>query len=408
MQQHPPQLILTLKLHRGNAICGIIMDIDLNTLAGDFPIIRRVAYMNNASNAPMPFYSIKAMTDFLVECSENGPDSPVVLEDVENRIKEARNDIAKIINCSADEIVFTQSTTEGVNYVANGLLFKNGESIIIRGGDHEHPANYVPWMLLKEKGVNVKILQVDENGFFDLAELERSMDGKTRLVAISHALFNTGSILPMENVGRIAKESNVSFFVDAAQTVGCYPVDAKKINCDFMAFTGSKWLCGPMGSGVFYCRKESAEQLQPLQSGGESAIVLNGKVSYRDMPERMQAGFRNWVGIVGLAASVRYIARVGIGAIRERNMKMANMLREELKRMPNVTVYGPDDENIRTSVVSFNVNNVDPRTVVKKLDENKIIFAKRDISGKRIVRASPHFFNQTFEINKAVDVVKRL
>jgi len=385
------------------------MDIDINVLGSDFPIIKKIAYMNNASNAPMPFYSIKAMTDFLVECSVNGPDSPTVLEDVEHRMQEARNDIAKLINCRPEEVIFTQSTTEGINYVANGLPLKKGESIIIRDGDHEHPANYVPWMRLKEKGVDVKKLEIDDNGLFDLNKLEERIDSKTKLVAISHALFNTGSILPVEKVCKITASKKAMFFLDAAQTVGCLPVDVKKINCDFASFTGSKWLCGPMGTGIFYCSKDASDKLEPLESGGESAFVLESeKVSYRDMPQKMQAGFRNWVGIVGLAASVRYITRVGINIIRERNMHLANMLREELTKLPNVTVYGPEDESMRTSVLSFNIGKVEAGNVVKKLEENGIIFAKRDISRKKVVRASPHFFNQTHEIQKAVDVIKTL
>jgi len=385
------------------------MDTDISVLSTDFPIIKRVAYMNNASNAPVPFYTIKAMTDFLIECSENGPDSPTMLDNVEHRMQEARKDVAKFINCEPEEVVFTQSTTEGINYVANGLALKKGENIIIRDGDHEHPANYVPWMRLKEKGIEVKKLEIDENGFFDLDKLEKKIDSGTKLVAISHALFNTGAILPAEKVGEIVESKKVRLCLDAAQTVGCFPVDVKKLKCDFMAFTGSKWLCGPMGTGIFYCSKDASAEIEPLQSGGESAFVLEGeKFSHRDMPQKMQAGFRNWVGIVGLAASVRYITRTGISIIREKNMKLANMLRQELMKLQNVTLYGPEDENIRTSVVSFNVGKVEPSTVVKKLEDNGIIFAKRDISRKKIVRASPHFFNQIDSIQKAVDVIKKL
>ena len=181
------------------------MTIDNSVMSTDFPIVKRIAYMNNASNAPVPFYTIKAMTDFLIECSENGPDSPTVLDDVERRMQEARKDVAKLINCEPEEVVFTQSTTEGINYVANGLALKKGENIIIRDGDHEHPANYVPWMRLKEKGIEVKKLDIDDNGFFDLDKLEAKIDSKTKLIAISHALFNTGAILPAERVGEIAE-----------------------------------------------------------------------------------------------------------------------------------------------------------------------------------------------------------
>jgi len=385
------------------------MDTDITVLRADFPIIKRIAYMNNASNAPVPFSTIKAMTDFLIQCSENGPDSPTVLDDVEHRMQEARKDVAKLINCEPEEVIFTQSTTEGINYVANGLALKKGENIIIRDGDHEHPANYVPWMRLKEKGIEVKKLEIDDNGFFDLDNLDKKIDSRTKLVAVSHALFNTGAILPAEKVGEIAENKKIKLCLDAAQTVGCFPVDVKKLKCDFMAFTGSKWLCGPMGTGIFYCSKDVSAEIEPLQSGGESAFVLEGdKFSHRDMPQKMQAGFRNSVGIVGLAASVRYITRTGINIIREKNMKLANMLRQELMKLQNVTLYGPEDENMRTSVVSFNVGTVEPSTVVKKLEDNGIIFAKRDISRKKIVRASPHFFNQMDSIQKAVDVIKKL
>lgn len=386
------------------------MDVDINMLKEDFPIIKRVAYMNNASYTPIPFYTIKAMTDFLVECSVNGPDSPTVIDDIERRAQEARNEIAKLINCSPDEIVLTQSTTEGLNYVANGLQWKKGESVIIRDGNHEHPANYIPWVRLKKNGVNVKKMKItDDSGFFNIKELEEAINQKTKLVVFSHALFNTGAILPVEKIGRIAAKRKVMFCLDAAQTVGCLPVDVKKLGCDFAAFPGSKWLCGPLGSGVFYCSKKAYEKLEPLQIGGESAFVLDDEsVAYKDMPERMQAGFRNWVGMVGLTASIHYIMRLGINEIRKRNMELANMLRDGLKKMSHVTVYGPEEEKSRTSIVSFNVNKIEATDVVKRLEENGIIFAKRDISKKRIVRASPHFFNQDGDIQKTIELIKKL
>jgi len=389
------------------------MDIDANMLKEDFPIMKKVAYMNNASYTPVPFYSIKAMTDFLIECSVSGPDAPTVIDEIERRAKEARNEIAKLLNCNTDEVVLTQSTTEGLNYVANGLQWKRGDTVIIRDGNHEHPANYIPWLRLKKNGVKVKKMKIDDNGFVAIKELKEAIDKdknkKTKLVVLSHALFNTGSIMPVEEIGRITSKKKVMFCLDAAQTVGCLPVDVKKIRCDFAAFPGSKWLCGPLGSGVFYCNKKSSENIEPLQSGGESVFVLDDeRIAYKDMPDRMQAGFRNWVGMVGLTASIQFIMRLGIHNIRKKNMELANMLREELKKMQHVTIYGPEEENNRTSIISFNVNKVEAYDVVNRLEENGIIFAKRDISKKRIVRASPHFFNQTGEIQKAIEIIKKL
>lgn len=385
------------------------MDIDINMLREDFPIMKKVAYMNNASYTPVPFYSIKAMTDFLIECSVEGPDSPTVISDIERRARECREDLAKLINCKPEEVVLTQSTTEGLNYVANGLTLKKGDNIIIRDGNHEHPANYIPWIRLKERGVRIKKMEIDSNGLFNIDKFEKAIDQKTRLVVFSHALFNTGSILPVETVGKITRKKNVLFCLDAAQTAGCHSFDVKNIGCDFAAFPGSKWLCGPLGSGVFYCSKRAAEELEPLQSGGESAFVLDDeRIAYKAMPNRMQAGFRNWVGMVGLTYSIRYIMRLGINEIRKRNMELANMLRDELTKMPHVSIHGPEEEEARTSIVSFSVKNVEAGDVVKRLEANGIIFAKRDISRKKIVRASPHFFNQNGEMQRAIETIKKL
>jgi cysteine desulfurase/selenocysteine lyase len=387
------------------------MDIESAVLNQDFPIMKQIAYMNNASYTPVPFYSIKAMTDFLVECSVKGPDSPTMVDEIERRAKEAREEIAKLLNCHPEEIVLTQSTTEGLNFVAHGLQWKKGDTVIIRDGNHEHPANYLPWLRLQNNGVNVRRLKIDDNGFFDIGELEQALKqgNNTRLVVMSHALFNTGTILPVEQVGKIAAENGALFCLDAAQTVGCLSLDIKKLGCDFAAFPGSKWLCGPLGSGVFYCTNDASDRLEPLQVGGESAFTADdANVSYKEMPHKMQAGFRNWVGVVGLTASIRFIKHTGIDNIRRANMDLANMLRDALKKLEGVTVYGPEDENHRTSIISFSLQNVGAGDVVKRLEENGVIFAKRDILKKRIVRASPHFFNQEGEIEKAIEIIKTL
>ncbi len=387
------------------------MDIDINLLRQDFPIMNKVAYMNNASYTPMPSHTIKAMTDFLVECSTYGPDSTIIMNNLERKTKEFRNEISKLLNCNASEAVLTQSTTEGLNFVANGLEWKEGDTVIIRDGNHEHPANYIPWILLKKKGVNIKELKINHDGFFNIKDLEEAIDNERnpRLVVVSHALFNTGSILPVEEIGNITAKKKIMFCLDAAQTIGCLPFDVRKIRCDFAAFPGSKWLCGPLGSGVFYCNKKASEKLSPLRSGGESTFILDDdRIIYRDMPARMEAGFRNWVGMVGLMASIRYITSLGIKNIRKMNMNLSSILTDELKKMRHVNIFGPEKEKDRTSIVSFNVRKVQAGDVVHKLEKNGIIFAKRDLSKKTIVRASPHFFNQEREIKRALEVIKSL
>jgi cysteine desulfurase / selenocysteine lyase len=223
-------------------------------------------------------------------------------------------------------------------------------------------------------------------------------------------LYNSGAIMPVEEVGRIAQENDALFCLDAAQSVGTISVDVKKIGCHFMAFPGFKWLCGPTGIGVFYCSKKAFEILEPPEIGGESATLSEQNIlAYLDMPARLQAGFRNFPGAAGLEASLRYILRIGLESIRKKNMDVARILREEIAKIPAVKMYGPDDESKRSSIVTFMPQKVDSSTLIRQLEQNRIILAARDIGGgKKAVRAAPHFFNSEEEASITASYVKGL
>jgi cysteine desulfurase / selenocysteine lyase len=377
----------------------------------DYPITKKTIYMNNGAIAPTPLSTIKAMTDFMLTCAQGGPDSPSTFDYIKSLLDELRTRVAHLINCEHDEVVLVQSTTEGLNIVANGLDWKIGDTIVVRGGRHEHYANYLPWVALSQKkGVQLRELAMtDEDGYFDLGQLEKLVKG-SRLITLSHVLYNTGVILPVEEVGRIAQENGVLFCVDAAQSAGTISVDVKKIGCHFMAFPGFKWLCGPMGIGVFYCSKKAFEILEPPKIGSESATLSEQNImAYLDMPARLQAGFRNFPGAVGLEASLRYILRIGLERIRKKNMNVAGILREEIAKIPAVKMYGPDDESKRSSIVTFISQKADSSTLIRQLEQNRIILAARDIGrGKKAVRAAPHFFNSEEEASITASYVKSL
>lgn len=377
----------------------------------DYPITKKTIYMNNGAIAPTPLSTIKAMTDFMLTCAEGGPDSPSTFDYIISLLDELRTRIAHLINCDHDEVVLVQSTTEGLNMVMNGLDWKTGDAIVIRGGRHEHYSNYLPWVALSQKkGVQLKELAMtDENGYFDLAQLEKLVKG-SKLITLSHVLYNTGAIMPVEEVGRIAQKNNLLFCVDAAQSAGTISVDVKKIGCHFMAFPGFKWLCGPTGIGVFYCSKKASEILEPLEIGGESATLSEQNIiAYLDMPARFQASFRNFPGAAGLEASLRYILRIGLERIRKKNMNVASILREEIAKIPAVKMYGPDDESKRSSIVTFMPQKADSSTLVRQLAQNRIILAARDTGGgKKAVRAAPHFFNSEEEASITASHIKDL
>ena len=380
---------------------------NLESISQEF--VRDKIYLNNASVSLMPISSINAMKEFLMEYGKMGPDS----RESEHLIKElwikTRKTISKLIRCQPNEVVLTQSVTDGVNIVANGLSFDSNSNIVIRGNDHEHHANYFPWLRLAKK-LDVRSLQINQNGEFSLSHLKEQLDKNTKLVVLSHGLYNTGMILPVQEIGEILSQENIPYFVDSAQTVGCIgDFDFSKLNCNFMSFNGSKWLCGPMGTGVFFCRRDSSDLLEPNGIGGESAVKSDDTgLSYMELPEKFQAGFRNYVGLVGMESSINYLQNVGLDNIRNHIMKLSNMFRDEISKIPNVTIFGPEDESKRTSIISFEINGLESEKVVDQLTKHGIIIAEREIFEKKILRISPHLFNTEYEIMKTVEQLKKL
>ena len=383
------------------------MNLASKDIRDDFPDSKKI-YLNNASVSLMPSQSIEAMKEFLISYNSIGPDSKESEEFITEKLQNVRKILSKIISCQPDEVVLTQSTTDGINIVANGLSFDNNSNIIIRGMGHEHHANFYPWIKLNDK-ITIKNLPIDNDGFFSSDDLESFIDDNTKLAVFSHALYNTGSILPVEKIGKILSDK-VPFFLDAAQTVGCLgELDVSKINCNFMSFNGSKWLCGPMGTGLFYCNRKSSKLIEPMTIGGESAIIYDKtKLAFKELPDKFQTGFRNYVGIVGLESSVKYLLNFGMKNIRQKNQKLSSLFREEISKIPNVILYGPEDPNDRTSIVSFNILGIDSQEIVDKLEKQNIILATREIIEKKIVRASPHFFNTESEILTVVDALRKL
>lgn len=384
------------------------MNLDSTDFMQDFPQDGKI-YLNNASVSLMPFSSIEAMRNFLVSYSTKGPDSIDSDVFLKEKLIRIRGTISNLIHCRPEEIVFTQSTTDGVNMVATGLSFNSKSNVVIRGMAHEHHANYYPWLRLSQK-LSLKSLKTDLNGFFDIKELHNLVDKNTKCVALSHALYNTGAILPVEEIGEYLEKNNVPYFIDTAQTVGCFgEYDFKKTKSSFMSFNGSKWLCGPMGTGIFYCKKESSKLLEPSSIGGESAMVYDEtSLAYKDIPDKFQTGFRNYVGFVGLEASINYMLQFGLNNIRNKIMNLSNQMREELSKISGITLFGPEDQSKRTSIVSFSIDGQEPQKIVELLEKKKIVIAVREIVDKKILRASPHFFNSEEEIQKVVDEIRKL
>ena len=366
-------------------------------------------YLNNASVSVMPKVSIEKMKQFLIDYSEMGPDSPESEIFIKELWEKTRKSIAKVVKCNPDEIIITQSVTDGINIVANGMKFEDNSNIVIRGGEHEHHANYFPWLKLGKK-IDVRSLQIDENGGFSNSDLKKLLDEKTKLVALSHGLYNSGLILPVKEIGKELQKENIPYFLDTAQTVGCIgEFDFVDTGCDFMSFNGSKWLCGPMGTGIFYCKRESSDLLEPLTIGGESAETnKDGDLTYKELPDRFQTGFRNYVGLAGMESSVTFLQNLGWNNIRNHIINLSNIFIDEIGKIPESKVFGPENESDRTSIVSFEIEKHDPEKIVSELAEKGIIIAKREIYEKPVLRISPHIYNTKDEILSLVEELKKL
>ena len=412
------------------------LSVNAGDFADDFAYSGRRIYLNNASVSLMPKSSIEAIKEFLLTYNSVGPDSAGADELVTKKIRSVRHIISGIISCQSDEVVLTQSTTDGINMVANGLVSLGAHSsVIVRGMEHEHHANLYPWLRLRERGVQIKSLPIGADGLFEINDLESLLDDDAGLVAVSHALYNTGAIMPVEEMGTlIGRWPDCRFFVDSAQTIGCLSaVDCRvsTMQCDYMSFNGSKWLCGPMGMGLFYCARDAGRLLKPTSVGGESAMICRGvdeecgsggsvddgssnntddglHLAFKELPDKLQTGFRNYAGVVGLEASLQYLKNVGFEKIRTINKNLSAILVEELERLPGAVVYAPEDPDMRTSIVSFNLDGMDPQQLVDMLEKKGIILAVREIAEHKVVRASPHFFNTESQMHALVDTLKGL
>ena len=359
------------------------------------------AYLNNASVSRMPRSAVRAMATFVEEYNAAGPDSRAAADMVEEAARRVRRTVSGMLRCQPDEVSITQSTTDGINAVAGGMDAKPGCNIVMRDAPYEHHANVLPWLAA---GMQVRMLKTDPDGLFAMKDLEDALDGDTLLVTLSHALYNTGAVLPLEEVGQMIG-GQTRFFVDAAQTVGNLgDYDYSRLRCDYMSFNGSKWLCGPMGTGLFYCSREAAQRLRPVSVGGESAMVYGeDQVAFKDGPGRFEGGFRNYAGVAGLEAALDVILKAGLDSIRRRNIEYSRTLREGLEDMPGVDVYGHAERHI--GVVPFNIAGMDPAGLVERLESRGVVMALREIGPLKMVRASPHFYNTPDEMEDALRAV---
>lgn len=385
----------------------------------DIPLLENVIYLDAASTTPTPKPVVEAMCDYFYNYNANtGRGAYSLAVKATQKVKDAKFKVANFVNASPEEIIFTKNTTEAINIVAQGLHFEKGDSIIVP--NIEHHSNFLPWLKLKSKGVNLKVVKADKNGIVNPASIEESIDETARLIAITHISNALGSRQDVNEIGKIAQENDVLYLVDAAQSIGHMQVDVRDIKADFAAFPGHKGTLGPVGTGFLYCKEEHAAKLEPTNLGGGTVLdVSEDDFELESFPARFESGTGNIAGFIGLGESVDYINRIGMKNIENHSIKLTKELYSILNSIENVTCYG-EPQNIY-GIVSFNINNMHPHDVAKILDEIRGICVR---SGhhcaipaiKHIgayeqggtVRSSIHYYNTSEEIQALGETVEEI
>jgi len=230
----------------------------------------------------------------------------------------------------------------------------------------EHNSVMRPLRALEELGVKITVVKCSQNGFINPSDIETAINKNTKMIAINHASNVIGGIQPAEDIGRIAKEHGLIFMLDSAQTAGAYPIDVQKLNVDFLAFSGHKSLCGPVGTGGLYIR--NGIDLKPLKYGGTGSRS-DEEHQPNFLPDRFESGTLNIVGIAGLGAGVKYVMNKSIDNIRKTECDLTQKLIDGLISTPKVTVYGDANAENRVGVVSFNIDELSPSEVGLLLEE---------------------------------------
>lgn len=255
------------------------------------------------------------------------------------------------------QIVFTNNSTESLNIAIKGLL---------NPGDHvittmlEHNSVLRPLYEMKEKGVELTIIESDKNGRFRLEDMEAAIRPNTKMIVCTNGSNLTGNYVPLKPVGELAKKHDILFVVDASQTAGVFPIDVQDMMIDVLCFTGHKGLLGPQGTGGM-CVKEGIK-IRPLKTGG-SGVQTYSKTHPAEMPTALEAGTLNGHGIAGLHAAMSYLEETGVDHIRAREQELMWRFYEGVKDIPEITIYGDFSTKERCAIVTLNIGEYDSSEV---------------------------------------------
>jgi cysteine desulfurase/selenocysteine lyase len=399
---------------------------DMQALRSDFPILgssvngRSLVYLDNAATSQKPRQVLEAVDRYYREQNGNIHRGVHYLSQVAtDAYDRAREKVARFIGApSPRDIVFVRGATEGVNLVAHGLArcwLKEGDEILLTR--MEHHANIVPWQQAAEQtGARIVVADVTPSGEVDLGDFAQKVGPRTKVVSFVHASNALGTINPAREMIRMAHEAGAVVLLDGCQSVPHFRVDVSVLDCDFFVFSGHK-VCGPTGIGVLYGKKEWLERLPVYQTGGDmiGCVSFEQGTTFREAPEKFEAGTPDIAGAIGLGAAVGYLDAVGFDAIEQAEQRLRDHVAPRLREIPGLRIYG--DVEAKVPVLSFTMDGIHPHDIGTILDTDGIAVRAGHHCAQPLMkhfgipgtaRASFAFYNTTEEADALVASLRKI
>jgi cysteine desulfurase family protein len=375
-----------------------------------------IYFDNPATSWPKPPQVKEAMNKFMEEVGANpGRSGHSLSVEAARIIYEAREALSVLFHVKdSSRVVFTLNATESINLALKGLL-KYKDHVLTSGMEHNSVMR--PLRDLETKGIEVTVVPCFEDGTLDPREMEKRIQSNTKMIVLNHASNVTGTLLPIREVGKIAREYDLLFLVDAAQTAGAYSIDVERDKIDLLAFTGHKSLYGPQGTGGLVIGERINErEMTPLKQGGTgSRSEFEEQPDF--LPDRFESGTPNGVGIAGLLAGVQFVLEKGVEQIRQNEMTLIEELIMGFEKIPELKLYGPKNQNDRIATLSFNFPRLSPSDGASRLEKEFDILCRPGLHcapaahhtlgtfPEGTIRFGLSTFNTKEEIKTAIQVV---
>lgn len=387
------------------------MPICLEELRHDTPGLSNVIHFNNAGAALMPTPVLDVQIDHLkLEAAIGGYEAAT---EATERCEAVYTSVAKLIGARTEEIALVENATVAWDMAFYALPFAKGDRILT--AEAEYAANYIAYLQVAKKvGAVVETIPSTNSGEVDVGALENMIDERVKLISITHIPTNGGLVNPSVEIGKISKRHNITYLLDACQTVGHMPVDVEEIGCDILSATGRKYLRGPRGTGFLYVHGRLLETLEPPMLDMFAAEwVAPDRFEVRPDARRFENWENNYAARLGLGVAVDYALDVGLAEIWERIQKLAGTLRDGLSFIPDVKVR--DIGRVQCGIVTFTLEGVDALDIKAALAARRINVSVSNPSSTLldasrrnlppVVRASVHYYNDDAEIAQLLEAV---